>query len=343
MRRRADGPLAIAVLMGGDSSERDVSLASGAAMLAALRERGADEVRRVESLQWRREGDFRLGDDAPVNGAAALELLAAFDVCLLALHGGRGEDGTVQGWLANAGVPFTGSGVGASALALDKHASREIARASGVRPADGVLVERDESDPEARLAPLVALDAASYFVKERWGGSSIGTTRVDGARNLVAAVAIAREGGCDLVVEAGVDGVEVSCPVVTFDGAHEAWPLIEIVPRDASFFDYEQKYAQDGALERCPPELIDAQQQRRVQEMSVQIARVVGTTGVCRVDFLVPRHGERTPVFLEVNTLPGMAPRSLVPQSAARVGLDFGALCLAMARDGARRRATTGT
>jgi len=323
----------VAVLLGGTSSEREVSLTSGAAVVEALGR--SDAVRRVEAVDWRADDHFAFDGGEPLDAGAALERLRDFDACFLALHGGRGEDGTVQGWLEMAGVAYTGSGVAASSLALDKHATRAVASGAGLRVADGVLVRRGD-DLAAALAPLIALDAPSYFAKDRWGGSSIGTRRIDGADGLIAGVADGFATSSDLVVEVGVRGVEVSCPVVTFDGRHRAWPLVEIVPRGEAFFDYEQKYHADGALERCPPQLVDAAAQRTVAAHAERIAHDLGCAGLCRVDFLVPESG--APVLLEVNTLPGMTPRSLVRQCAEEIGLDYGALCLELLRDALRRR-----
>lgn len=324
----------VAVLMGGTSSERDVSLTSGRAVLEALS--AAPSIGRVAAVEWGAGDRFAFDGGEPIGVGAAIEALSRFDVCFLALHGGRGEDGTVQGWLELAGVPYTGSGVAASAIALDKHAARGAVRSLGLRVAEGALVQRGD-DLERTLGPLRALGANCYFVKDRWGGSSIGTCRIDGSEGLFDGVVEALDASTDVVVEAGVDGIEVSCTVATFDGVHRAWPLVEIVPRGESFFDYEQKYDADGAAENCPPEQVGREDQELVQELAIRAARSLGCTGLCRVDFLVPEAGE--PVFLEVNTLPGMTPRSLVRRSAEQVGLDYTELCVRLVHDAQRRGA----
>lgn len=326
----ADRPLSVAVLCGGASTERDVSLDSGRCMAAGLRECGTHNVTRVELVEWRADGDFELGGERFDSGGA-LAQLATFDACVLALHGGAGENGTVQGWLELGRVAYTGSGVDASALAMDKHATRLIGRSLGLAIAPGVACGRGD-DLDQTLASLVADAAAAYFVKDRRGGSSIGTTRVESATALVAAARLALETVEQLVVEAGVVGTEVSCAVFDGTGRAVAWPVIEVVPGDGQFFDYQQKYDAQGANEFCPPRSVGERAQRAVQLLAVRLYRALGCRGAARVDFVLPASDENAPVLLELNTLPGMTPRSLVPLAAEQVGLDYPALCLALAR-----------
>ncbi|QDU84997.1 D-alanine--D-alanine ligase Ddl [Planctomycetes bacterium Pla163] len=328
-------PLTVAVLCGGRSTERDVSLDSGRCIANGLEQCAPGRVARVALVEWRADGEFEL-DGERLDAGAALARLATFDACVLALHGGAGEDGTIQGWFELGGVSYTGSGVAASAFAMDKHVTRLVGRSLGLAVAPGVACGRGDDLDEA-LEPLRQLRAAAYFVKDRRGGSSIGTTRVESAGALVAAARAALETVEQLVVEVGVVGTEVSCAVFDGTGRAEAWPVIEVVPTGGLFFDFQQKYDAQGASEFCPPRTVGEGAQRIVQDQAVRLFRALGCRGVARVDFVLPASDENAPVLLELNTLPGMTPRSLVPLAAAQVGLDYPALCLALARAAAHR------
>jgi D-alanine-D-alanine ligase len=333
----AGRPLTVAVLCGGRSSERNVSLDSGRCIAHGLDQCAPHDVARVALVEWRADGDFEL-DCERMDAGSALARLATFDACVLALHGGSGEDGTIQGWLELGGVVYTGSGVAASAFAMDKHVTRLVGRSLGLAVAPGVACGRGD-DLEEVLGPLVTQAAASYFVKDRRGGSSIGTTRVESPTELVSVARAALETVEQLVVEAGVVGTEVSCAVFDGTGCVEAWPVIEVVPGDGQFFDFQQKYDAQGASEFCPPRSVGEEAQRLVMDQAVRLYRALGCRGVARVDFVLPAYLENAPVLLELNTLPGMTPRSLVPLAAGQVGLDYPALCLALARAAANGRA----
>lgn len=333
--------LDVAVLCGGRSSEREVSLASGAAMLAALESLGPAIVRGTR-VDWRTDGDFEIGGERLAPGTA-LARLARFDACLLAVHGGDGENGTLQGWLELGGVAYSGSGVAASVLGLDKHATRILATTLGVRVAPGALVRRARGGRAAELevpAHVLAAARSGFFVKDRFGGSSLGTTFCESAELLPSAVARILSDAEDAVVEARIDGVEVTVPVVE-DGARgcRAWPVVEVAPKGGAYFDYQQKYSADGASEHCPPRSVTPQRQRAAQASAERMYDALGCRGVARIDFIVPHEASAEPVLLEVNTLPGMTPRSLVPLSAKALGLDYPALCLDLARRAATRRA----
>lgn len=326
----------IAVVSGGQSSERGISLVTAAAVRQALGAgpRAAD----VLDAEWAADGSWIL-DGAYMDTAAALGRLRAVDVCFLALHGGAGEDGTVQGWLESAGVPYTGSGVAASALAMDKWSSRILVGALGLTVAPGVLLSREAalSDLPGTLRTLDDLGGESLFLKPRWGGSSLGTFRVSGVpgperrRELERRLADAFEDAAQLVVERAVLGTEFAVPVRGNSAPEDprrgvaAWLPVEIVPKGGSFFDHGQKYDAEGAVEHCPPRSIGTGAVGRLQDLAVLAHVGLGCRGISRSDWILPRLGEEfgEPVFLELNTLPGLTPRSLVPLSGRAQGLAF--------------------
>jgi D-alanine-D-alanine ligase len=319
--------------MGGRSSEREVSLSSGQGVLSAL---GASEgVRAAFGVCIEPDGRWSLYGEPLQDAIAALgELSRRADVCFLALHGGEGENGSIQGLLGAAGLAFTGSGVVASAVCMDKQATRTLAADAGVRVAPGRLIPHARFD-RADLAALAALSDSGWVVKPRHGGSSVDTHMLARAEELPAAVQAAFTGGDDALCEARVRGVEVSCGVLGNRGEdRRALPPIEIRPRAGRFFDYEEKYSEAGAEELCPAVSLDAAECERVQAAAVRMHALCGCDGYSRADFIVTPDGE--PVLLELNTLPGLTPRSLLPQEARQEGLSYTALCLWILEAGLR-------
>jgi D-alanine-D-alanine ligase len=333
-------PRSIAVLHGGRSGERAISLASGAAVLGALRASGGGE--RLLDVQLELDGTWSI-DGERAELPAALERLREVEVCFLALHGGDGEGGGVQGLLTAAGLPFTGSGVAASALALDKWLCRVFLAAAGVRMAPGLLVpvawdQGAEASAAAGAERVCAQlpSASGWFVKPRRGGSSLATTRVErrGSRAedlaaLGAAIEAVLRLGEDGLVEARVQGVEVTTAVLgNSPGPLAALPVVEIAPRGEAFFDYEQKYGADGAQERCPAPSLDPAGHQTLERLAMDVHRAVGCAGFSRSDWILRRApgGSIEPVFLEINTLPGLTERSLVPLAAKQAGLDLATL-----------------
>jgi D-alanine-D-alanine ligase len=324
--------LSVAVVMGGTSSERDVSLASGSGVAIALREgRSARErARRVIEVEVGADARWRVGGEA-LEPCAALARLADVDVFFLALHGGGGEDGTLQGLLECAGRRYTGSGVGASAVCMDKVALRGLAREAGLAVARGACVDSREWRGARGDAAGALRDLAGrpLVVKPRNGGSSVDTAVVDGERDLAAAVERVLASGDSALIEERVDGVELSCGVLGNWGDElVALTPIEIRPGEGRFFDYQQKYAADGAREICPPESVGAATVARVREIAARIHALAGCDGYSRADFIAPREAgrEAEPVLLEVNTLPGLTSRSLLPQMARADGIEYGEL-----------------
>ncbi len=332
----------VAVLFGGRSSEREVSLTSGRMVLRALRTpASADDRRgpaRAVGIEILRDGRWRVGprDLAP---AAALAALDDFELFFFALHGGEGENGAVQGLLTCCERAFTGSGVGASAICMDKVFAREIVAAGGLRVARARGVGRSawRSSPAEVLRELAPLTSGGCVVKPRSGGSSVGCTLVRRPGELSGALERALEWGDAALVEELVRGVEVTGGVLQApSGELLALPPVEIRPR-GEFFDYREKYSADGALELCPPESLSTEATARVRAAALEAHLRLGCAGYSRTDFIVPPR-EAEPVFLETNTLPGLTPRSLLPRAAEALGVDYRTLCLWIASDGLCRR-----
>lgn len=319
----------VAVVHGGRSGERAVSLETGRAVLAALSDAGDGRgPRRVLGVEVGPDGRWCVGERwlDPLRAVAALEDV---DLFFLGLHGGEGEGGGLQGLLSTAGRRFTGSHLAASAVCLDKVFARELFAAAGGRVAPGVLVARGEAVPRELPRGLGGEPAAAWFVKPRRGGSSVDTACAASRGELERAVAAVHAAGDDALVETRLEAVEATCAVLGNRGDElVALTPLEIRPHAGRFFDYEEKYSPAGALELCPPESLDAAACARLAELARRAHRALGCDGYSRSDFLVPDGGRGEPVFLETNTLPGLTPRSLVPQAAAHDGLDFRSLCL---------------
>jgi D-alanine-D-alanine ligase len=282
----------IAVLLGGMSSEREVSLASGKAVAEALRSRG----HQVVEIDAGRDLAQQLVD-------------AGADVAVIMLHGTFGEDGCVQGLLEVMGIPYTGSSVRASAVAMDKVLTKRILASAGMAVAADVVLSPDEA-LSATEVPL----ALPVVVKPAAQGSSVGISIVRDADELVQALRAAAPLG-QVLVETFVAGPEVT--VSFLDG--EALPPVEIRPHQG-FYDYTNKYTSGRTSYICPAE-IDEKMSAHLQTMASQACDLLGVEGVARVDFLLG--GGADPVLLEVNTVPGMTELSLVPMAAREAGLTF--------------------
>ena len=331
----------VVVLSGGSSSERDVSVRSGAAVAGALRTDG--ELRgpkRVRAVEIRADGKwtFAGAEAEALDAHAMIERLGPDAVYFLALHGGQGEDGTIQGLLRACGLRHTGAGVYASALCMNKSATKDVLRRAGVVVARGVEIDRYawNHERQALLGACVELSSTGWCVKPNSGGSSVATSLEDSVDGLAAAIERVLATGDRALVEARVVGVETSCGVMGDpSGAVLALMPIEIVPKDGRFFDYEEKYSAQGASEHCPPLTVPPAVCADIRRYAERAFRAVTCGSYARIDFMVPRapqeSGDRqwgTPVALEINTLPGMTERSLLPQEAAHAGLSFRDLCL---------------
>jgi D-alanine-D-alanine ligase len=293
----------VGVIMGGSSGERAVSLRSGDAVATALESRGHDVVR----------------IDLPEDASLASRVIehAGIDVAVLALHGRHGEDGCIQGLLELLKIPYTGSSVLASALAMDKLKAKELFRLHNVPtpPYYTITAEDDLDDIETMHGSF----GFPVVVKPRGEGSSLGVKKADNLNELVKGIRAAMELDDTVLVERFVGGIEVNVGIL--DGR----PLgaIEIVPK-SGLYDYEAKYT-PGMTEYFMPARLPPVRYRGVLNLAERAARALGCSGPCRVDLLVTR-GENEYV-LEVNTLPGMTETSLLPKIAAAAGYDFATLC----------------
>lgn len=295
--------LAIAVLRGGRSAEREVSLNTGEQVIAALRERGADA--------------FPVD---PADPSFIDELRSRQpDVVFVCLHGRYGEDGTVQGLLELLELPYVGSGVLASALAMDKVASKHVFAACGVPTPEYAVVRRDE---QWSRDEIVAAVGERCVVKPASEGSAIGVSIVHDASELSAAVAMAFEHDDVALVERFIGGTEVTVGVL---GTAQpfALPTLEIVP-EHEFYDYESKYV-PGMSRHIIPARIPESARDKCAELAVAAHRALGCRGVSRTDIIVEPGGDAW--VLEVNTIPGMTRTSLLPDAARAAGIEFPDLC----------------
>ncbi|MDR7543580.1 MAG: D-alanine--D-alanine ligase [Armatimonadota bacterium] len=294
----------VGVLMGGPSPEHDISLASGRRVLAALDPARYDAV----PLVVPRDGAWFPPPD--------------LDVAFIAMHGPYGEDGCLQGLLEFAGVPYTGSGVLASALAMDKRRSRQLLGFNGV-PTPGYLAVEREAYPERSRSLAAEIQQALGFpcvVKPNAQGSSIGVSIVHEAGELEPALEAAFALDRAVLIEEYLRGTELTCAVLDDDegGSPLPLPLVEIVPK-REFFNYEAKYTPGAAEEICPAR-VPAGAVWRAQAAAVRAYRVLGCADFARVDLFVR---EADVVVLEVNTIPGLTEGSLFPKAARAAGIEF--------------------
>jgi D-alanine-D-alanine ligase len=293
----------VAVLMGGRSSEREVSLMSGTGVLAALQSKGVDAHRFDPAEQGL--------DQLKVQG---------FDRCFIALHGRYGEDGTVQGALELLDIPYTGSGVMASSIAMDKIMTKRIWRFEGLPTPDWRMVD----SAEATRAALQAL-GAPMIVKPARDGSSIGLTKVMNAEECARAYELAARYDAEVLCEQFIAGDETTCPVLGTGVNAAALPVIRIVAPEGNY-DYQNKYFTDTTQYHCPSGL-PAVEEAEIQRIVEKAFRTLGCRGWARADIMI-RASDRKPFLLEINTSPGMTGHSLVPMAARASGVSYENLCL---------------
>ena len=321
----------IAVLFGGTSEERDVSVASGARIVHALETAGHDVISvdtargilppaererllttRVGPAQPSDDGLSVVRHDAPTLLSRTTDLRNV-DLVFIALHGGSGEDGTLQAVLDLAGIPYTGSGHMGSAYAMDKDVAKRLFRAAGVPTPDWFVAPVD-------LQTVTKTLGFPVIVKPNKQGSTVGLTLVREPREFEAAIAAASRYDDEVIVERFVSGRELTVGIL--DGA--ALTVGEIRPKLHDIFDYASKYQAGGAEEIFPADLPEATT-RQVRELGLAAHRAVKAGSFSRVDFRLDTSGQ--PWCLEVNTVPGMTATSLLPQSAQAAGISFSELC----------------
>jgi D-alanine-D-alanine ligase len=293
----------VAVLMGGRSAERDVSLMSGAGVLKALQSKGVDA--HAFDPAERDLGDLKRD---------------GFGRCFIALHGRFGEDGTVQGALELLGIPYTGPGVMASAVAMDKLMTKRIWVAEGLSTPAWRQVHSAAETHEA----FAAL-GSPMIVKPVREGSTIGLTKVTSAAQCEAAYALAARQDPMVMCEQFIAGDEVTCPVLGTGQAARALPVIRIVAPDGNY-DYQNKYFTDDTKYLVPSGL-PAGEEAAIQALVLQAYRTLGCRGWSRADVMIDA-ATRKPYLLEINTSPGMTGHSLVPMSARAAGISYEDLCV---------------
>lgn len=290
----------IGVLMGGQSSEREVSLRTGRAVFQALLRRGYQAV--------------MIDADASV-----IEQLSAnkVDLVFLALHGPGGEDGTIQGLLEIVGLPYTGSGVRACAVAMHKAVTKKLLASHGIPVPDGTVVRKGEREKASWKIPPTRLKLP-FVVKPASQGSTIGVTIVRRASQWRDALRRAYEHDQEAVIESYIPGREMTVSVLS----GKPLPAIEIVAPDG-FYDYVAKY-QKGQTKYLCPAPIPIKVRKEIQDLALQAYQALGCEGAVRVDFRITPQGR--PYVLEINTTPGMTETSLLPMAAACAGLDYDSL-----------------
>jgi D-alanine-D-alanine ligase len=322
--------LKVAVLFGGSSGERDVSIASGAQVIKALREAGheAIPVDTARGVLNAAEEQKLLSATVPFKPPREEELailssdsntltkapeLKNIDVIFLALHGGTGEDGTVQAFLDMTGLPYTGSGHLGSGVAMDKDISKHLFVSAGIPTAPWIMTPAEPAEVAKKIGyPLV--------VKPNQQGSTIGLTVVKKPEDLQDAIKEAHRHGEEVMIEKFIPGRELTVGVLE----DRALAVGEIIPKMGEIFDYKSKYQKGGAEEIFPAKITE-DQKKRVQDLSVRAHRALKLTDYSRADFRMDNEGKLW--CLEVNTLPGMTATSLLPQSAGAVGMSFAELC----------------
>lgn len=297
----------VAVLMGGSSAERQVSLMSGGGVLAALQSQGVDahafDPSERELVELKREGYARV---------------------FIALHGRHGEDGTVQGALELLGISYTGSGVMASAIAMDKVMTKRVWTAEGLPTPRWQWLAPDRQAREDVVAVPDAL-GLPLIVKPPREGSSIGITKVAGYSQMQDAVTLAAKYDADVLCEEFIDGIELTCPVLGQGANARSLPVVRIDAPDGNY-DFHHKYFSDDTGYRCPSGL-PPEEEAEVQRLTLAAYRALGCRGWGRADLML-RAADRKVFLLEMNTSPGMTGHSLVPMSARAAGISYEQLCL---------------
>ncbi|GAB2832014.1 D-alanine--D-alanine ligase [Comamonas piscis] len=293
----------VAVLMGGSSAEREVSLMSGKGVLAALLSKGVDahafDPSEQDMGELRKQGFAR---------------------CFIALHGRHGEDGTVQGALELLGIPYTGPGVMASSIAMDKIMTKRIWRFEGLSTPEWRMAA-SEQDTRDALAAL----GAPMIVKPAREGSTIGLSKISSPEECAQAYALASRYDPEVLCEQFIEGIETTCAVLGQGRSAQALPVIKIVAPEGNY-DYQNKYFSDTTQYFCPSEL-PAEMEAAIRDLSEKAFRTLGCRGWSRADVLV-RASDQQLFLLEINTSPGMTSHSLVPMAARATGMSYEDLCL---------------
>ncbi|MCI9130279.1 MAG: D-alanine--D-alanine ligase [Eggerthellaceae bacterium] len=296
--------LKVALIAGGTSGERPISLASKDGAKAALEEAGHEVI-------WL--------DPAEKSQLAAL-ITDDFDVAFLALHGKGGEDGTIQGFLELAGIPYTGSGVASSAISIDKQKAKLFYQEHAIPTPRSTYIQRGQAyDP----AQIVQQLGQKLVVKAATEGSSLGVYITEGQEELQQAIQDGLQIDTAVLIEQYIQGTELTVVVLGAGPTAEVLPIIEIIPQAASY-DFDSKYAPGGSEHICPARLTP-EQTTRIQQLAKAAHNALGCHGVSRTDFILDANDEAW--TLETNTIPGMTATSLLPDAARAAGMTFPELC----------------
>jgi D-alanine-D-alanine ligase len=331
---RGSKKISVAVLMGGKTPEHEISLITGREVVRHLSEskykvlpvvisRNGNKWQQVttkrlltlpDPLKLRETNrDLLLTSEGEIQNIK--QISKKLDVVFIAMHGPFGEDGTVQGMLELAGIAYIGPGVLASALAMDKVMFRKVMLSERIPIPKYVVVKKGEP----KLKVFRVLGSPSYFVKPHNQGSSVGSSIVKTKKDLNEALNLAYQYSETALVDEYLEGKEITCGVL--GNKHPTpLPLVEIIPKKGEFFDYDSKYTESGA-EEIVPARIPKRLERKVQQIAVDVYNAIGCRGFSRVDFIVRDNNQ--PVVLEVNTIPGLTPMSLMPKAAMAIGLSY--------------------
>ncbi len=296
----------IAVLYGGISGEREVSLSSGKGIINALKENNHEVV----AIDFHPDRLHEIINLKKIN----------IDLVFIGLHGKFGEDGRIQGMLDMLGIPYVGSGVLASALAMDKAKAKQVFETHGIPAAKStVYTITDKTDMDALSKKIHAAFTPPFVIKPNREGSTLGLTIIKNESQIKEAVGKAGASDSAILAEAFIKGKELTVPVLGATGEEKALPVIEIIPKN-DLYDYESKYSPGGSEHIIPARIAD-EITETVQEYAVRAHQVLGCKTYSRVDFILT--DEQIPVILEVNTLPGMTPTSLFPDAAKATGISY--------------------
>lgn len=297
----------VLVLMGGTSEEREVSLRSGKAVAEALVEAGYI----VDTLDFNKDSMERIKVINP-------------DVVFITLHGKNGEDGSIQGYLDIQGIPYTGSGLTASAIGMNKILTKKMLNFDHIPTSDFIIIDKKDfiSNTDNVVANIVERLGLPVVIKAPTQGSSIGTYIIKNRNEIAKAINEAFVYDNEVLAERYIDGIEVTASLIGNENP-QVLPLIEITSEN-EFYDYESKYT-PGMCHHIIPARIDDMVERQINYLSTKVYKLLGCRGFARVDFMIDK--DNNPYVLEINTIPGMTDMSLVPDAARAVGISYVELC----------------
>jgi len=321
--------------MGGKSPEYNISLITGKEVVKNLNRKKYEILPVVisrDGQRWQLTSSNRLlkladsldmggkkKDLVPISADTGIQGLGQrgkeVDIAFIAMHGPYGEDGTVQGMLELSGILYTGSGVLASALGMDKIMFRKIISAEGITIPKFVVIEKGKTFDRV----FSELGKPPYFVKPHNQGSSVGNSIAKNKKELAKSLRLAFEYSDKALVDEYIEGMEVTCGIIGNEKP-KALPLVEIIPRKGDFFDYESKYTESGADEIIPAR-ISPRLTKEVQKIAINVYKAIGARGFSRVDFILKEN--KYPIVLEINTIPGLTPMSLLPKEAKAAGISY--------------------